>query len=546
MQESLGGNALTTMMAAISPSKTNSEETYSTLNYAARAKFIKLNASKNEEAEHLSKLEEEVEMLRAKLAEAEQAKIHIDTSRYTDQIEEMERFMKQTWEDKERDTQKHEEQRRALELEAQKIRDRANAEHRRTLNRRGFRDSEILGREAFGSWPAQIAAMLEKEQRVAAQCRAVAVCKDAAMHDVDTWMERMGRGDEEDSAGDRTAGMLLHQAERKVASMVRELEVLAQEERRLEEALAAFLPLVRREFARIELAEEDAEEAKAESKSNPQELEGERSFLCGLVLGFYGLGSGRQKPDMRERSQILSLMVRQLDAHRATTWGKIAEDHRNLGHCLEMPGAYAARAAPLGLAAEELKSEQLQVSSNFPASGCARLLGGVQKASCALGGWTPNSDQKGEFLQVDLGTPRMLTGLALQGRSPASGNWEQTAALLDRLLDPSDPVPPARLFKRPPVRLIHDIFMVAHAKHGALEGGRPDFSPAQLDYEQLSKADRQDKVDFFELLLVRLKQALKALGTSVPAIQLTASDILGGKNTAESNRMLQSLGCFNP
>ena len=26
------------------------------------------------------------------------------------------------------------------------------------------------------------------------------------MHDVDTWMERMGRGDEEDSAGDRTAG----------------------------------------------------------------------------------------------------------------------------------------------------------------------------------------------------------------------------------------------------------------------------------------------------------------------------------------------------
>ena len=26
------------------------------------------------------------------------------------------------------------------------------------------------------------------------------------MHDVDTWMERMGKGDEEDSAGDRTAG----------------------------------------------------------------------------------------------------------------------------------------------------------------------------------------------------------------------------------------------------------------------------------------------------------------------------------------------------
>ncbi|CAJ1426212.1 unnamed protein product [Effrenium voratum] len=108
LQESLGGNALTTMMAALSPAKTNGDETLSTLNYAARAKTIKLNASKNEEAEHLSKLEEEVEMLRAKLAEANGSKVQIDTTRYQDQIEEMERFMKQTWEDKERDTQKHE------------------------------------------------------------------------------------------------------------------------------------------------------------------------------------------------------------------------------------------------------------------------------------------------------------------------------------------------------------------------------------------------------------------------------------------------------
>ncbi|CAJ1451406.1 unnamed protein product [Effrenium voratum] len=96
------------MMAALSPAKTNGDETLSTLNYAARAKTIKLNASKNEEAEHLSKLEEEVEMLRAKLAEANGSKVQIDTTRYQDQIEEMERFMKQTWEDKERDTQKHE------------------------------------------------------------------------------------------------------------------------------------------------------------------------------------------------------------------------------------------------------------------------------------------------------------------------------------------------------------------------------------------------------------------------------------------------------
>ena len=56
------------------------------------------------------------------------------------------------------------------------------------------------------------------------QCRAVAVCKDALLHDLDTWMERS-----HDDAGDR---MLLSQAERKAASMGRELDALEAAERR--------------------------------------------------------------------------------------------------------------------------------------------------------------------------------------------------------------------------------------------------------------------------------------------------------------------------
>ena len=58
------------------------------------------------------------------------------------------------------------------------------------------------------------------------QCRAVAVCKDALLHDLDTWTER-SHGEQD--AGDR---MLLSQAERKAASMGRELNVLEQAERR--------------------------------------------------------------------------------------------------------------------------------------------------------------------------------------------------------------------------------------------------------------------------------------------------------------------------
>lgn len=43
LQESLGGNSLTAMLAALSPAACNFEETLSTLKYASRAKSIKVN-----------------------------------------------------------------------------------------------------------------------------------------------------------------------------------------------------------------------------------------------------------------------------------------------------------------------------------------------------------------------------------------------------------------------------------------------------------------------------------------------------------------------
>ena len=42
LQESLGGNSLTAMLAALSPAACNFEETLSTLKYASRAKSIKV------------------------------------------------------------------------------------------------------------------------------------------------------------------------------------------------------------------------------------------------------------------------------------------------------------------------------------------------------------------------------------------------------------------------------------------------------------------------------------------------------------------------
>ncbi|CAK0826104.1 unnamed protein product, partial [Prorocentrum cordatum] len=49
LQDSLGGNSLCTMVATIGPGAGNVEETLSTLNYAKRAKIIRVTATKNEQ-----------------------------------------------------------------------------------------------------------------------------------------------------------------------------------------------------------------------------------------------------------------------------------------------------------------------------------------------------------------------------------------------------------------------------------------------------------------------------------------------------------------
>eukprot|EP00441_Pelagodinium_beii_P039158 CAMPEP_0197626046 /NCGR_PEP_ID=MMETSP1338-20131121/5196_1 /TAXON_ID=43686 ORGANISM="Pelagodinium beii, Strain RCC1491" /NCGR_SAMPLE_ID=MMETSP1338 /ASSEMBLY_ACC=CAM_ASM_000754 /LENGTH=1304 /DNA_ID=CAMNT_0043196563 /DNA_START=42 /DNA_END=3956 /DNA_ORIENTATION=- len=580
LQESLGGNALTTMMAALSPSKTNAEESLSTLNYAKRAKSIKVNATKNEESEQIAKLEEEVEALKAKLAE--QASGVADTSRYEVQIAEMERFMKQTWEDKELESQRHEEERKKLEEEAQKIIERAKEERNRRLKLLEDKgDLELTIQELksldageelkaeFIAWPSQIGRLLALEQRTTAQCRAATLLKDAVVHDVEHWCDRRsvqeaGGREEDDGAGAR---MLMQQAERKVSSMLRELETLRRQEEELVAEAAQLLPQVRQLVARVSLLEE------SEEKEKEKEKEGEE--------GAKEVNSQASEEFM----QVLNLVLRQLDAHRAKVWGQIAEDHKALGSFvdglplllqgisglgadvselekqtklqMEIGGssssksrlpkygaeAIAAMAVPMGVASQEIPDSQISASSNAEAATSVRLLGGVESRGCPFGGWTPATDSSGEYVQVDLGRPVRVCGFALEGRRPASGNWTATRPLLAQVLDPSDPLPPEKIFKRPPVRLIHDTVIAVHSRYKALSAGKPDFTEAQLDYKQLQNGDRQTKVDFFERVMAKTAHALKEAGLAekVPPLKLGATEILGGKNTAESNRLLQIL-----
>eukprot|EP00944_MAST-04C_sp_MAST-4C-sp1_P004926 g4926.t1 len=69
LQNSLGGNSLCSMLATCSPALDNIEETLSTLNYANRAKMIKVEATKNEEMTQIDALKDEVQLLKQKLQE---------------------------------------------------------------------------------------------------------------------------------------------------------------------------------------------------------------------------------------------------------------------------------------------------------------------------------------------------------------------------------------------------------------------------------------------------------------------------------------------
>lgn len=73
LQDSLGGNSRTAMVATISPSADNYDETLSTLRYADRAKSIVNHAVVNEDpnARIIRELREEVEKLKEQLTEAE-------------------------------------------------------------------------------------------------------------------------------------------------------------------------------------------------------------------------------------------------------------------------------------------------------------------------------------------------------------------------------------------------------------------------------------------------------------------------------------------
>ena len=82
LQDSLGGNTKTVMIAACSPADYNYDETLSTLRYASRAKNIKNKPKVNEDPKDalLRQYEEEIKMLKEALLKMSQGGSQVDTT----------------------------------------------------------------------------------------------------------------------------------------------------------------------------------------------------------------------------------------------------------------------------------------------------------------------------------------------------------------------------------------------------------------------------------------------------------------------------------
>ncbi|XP_039255213.2 kinesin-like protein KIF13A isoform X1 [Styela clava] len=106
LKDNLGGNSRTAMVATISPSADNYEETLSTLRYADRAKRIVNKAVVNEDpnARIIRELREEVEKLQNQLKESESMRAP-ELKEKLEQSENLIKEISQTWEEKLRKTE---------------------------------------------------------------------------------------------------------------------------------------------------------------------------------------------------------------------------------------------------------------------------------------------------------------------------------------------------------------------------------------------------------------------------------------------------------
>eukprot|EP01042_Synura_sphagnicola_P001966 gene1966-2328_t len=175
LQESLGGNSSTIMIAAVSPADYNYDETVSTLRYANRAKSIANAVKRNEDVNErmIRELKEEIEKLKQKLLSEGQGVV-ADPAVSEEQrrrLQELEESQRSAWEEKERLTEVHRVRQKLRELEEQTTTERAELvttagilDEDNKLRQRIQEEERDKARAAIQAELSEARAKLEKER----------------------------------------------------------------------------------------------------------------------------------------------------------------------------------------------------------------------------------------------------------------------------------------------------------------------------------------------------------------------------------------------
>ncbi|CAE7551731.1 KIF13B [Symbiodinium sp. CCMP2592] len=541
LQESLGGNALCTMIATISPAENNLEESWSTLQYAKRAKTIRVVATRNEETKQRQQLEKEVEALRQRSLD-EAGPVDELEEKHRAEIEALEAFMRQTWEDKQRLSKEHEEQRERARLEVQKALEQRRGEFRRRLEGlEKLQDISVTlqsfvatgtASELCPGWPDRLVSTL-RSATLQSQLRSARLYKEGVVADFRQLLAR--------DADDATAALLLSQADAK-------LQILAKELHALQSAEADFKGQMCTVSAEIAINLHEARDTRTCDDGEAQVTAEERLALLALV---------REQLHQHYRSFSEDFLKEVASLSLAKDLSLVNDRCGAADPVHEVEGCGAdILPLPLGLAACDVEDNSLSASSNSHFASCARL-----HRSLCMGGWNASEATKDEFLEVDLSTDgcnqQVLAGVALQGRLPCSGHWQQTHSLLKTALGDHEALRPTteRTFLRPPVRCVIEVATALQSRSGSKTTSKEQEA---IDYAAMTK---EAKTDFLTRLIQEAARFFKDVmgpGSAREAappqglssdgqaegpepLKLTAQDVLSGRNCGETNRLLQLL-----
>eukprot|EP00930_Biecheleria_cincta_P014626 TRINITY_DN12509_c0_g1_i1.p1 TRINITY_DN12509_c0_g1~~TRINITY_DN12509_c0_g1_i1.p1 ORF type:complete len:1285 (-),score=299.51 TRINITY_DN12509_c0_g1_i1:152-4006(-) len=547
LQESLGGNSLCTMIATVSPVESSAEETWSTLQYAKRAKTIRVAATRNDEAAQRSEIMKEVDVLRqaAQQASTLREQEELET-RHRAELQELEAFLQQSWEDKQRLTREHDAQREEARLQAQRATQQLRIEQQRRLEmleNHGDLAMTLQSLVALDSrsqdlclgWPEQLSSALRLGQQLQTQLRTVRLYRDSAAADVNALALQNGNHNSSSSM------LFLSQVQAKLQVLDKELEVLQQLEAGHSEQFCALVP-------EVTLALKDVSQAQDSSVTE------EEANLVSLVQRQMGQRYAAEAQGLEREAQQLGFTAELAQLQRSLAeLGMTPKDEPLLAEmdCVEPP-SFAEAEGPetslsglmpvvLGLSTLAVPDERLVASSNTHMARSARLL-----RTLGGGGWSPTScTGSEEFLELNLQGEHIpvLFGILLQGRLPASGRWQQTLGLLQLVLGKEDAAlrqAQERTFLRPPVRCVHEVAVALVCKQKCFGQGGWQPSDSMLTYTSLSK---EQKAEFFSELIRQTSHPSGRSPEEVPALELTAQDILAGRKCAETNRLLQLLAC---